>query len=173
MFEFWRLKLFKPVWLLYCKFKKTWSCWKTRRRQKRKDKVYWQCVKFHASSFSHSYQYRYQIQCAQNSFSRDIMRIIIRAMCQKRSELNEQILYCRSELSKICSVVLVPSIRAKIQVPILNFLTIFTKLRPKNSDNLSVLKLLATHRLKTSKLLLPFQKIYFFPIQKKKFPVRA
>ena len=94
-------------------------------------------------------------------------------MCQKRSELNEQILYYRSELSKICSVVLVPSIRAKIQVPILIFLTIFTKLRPKNSDNLSVLKLLATHRLKTSKLLLPFQKIYFFPIQKKKFPVRA
>ena len=36
-------------------------------------------------------------------------------MCQKRSELNEQILYCRSELSKICSVVLVQSIRAKIQ----------------------------------------------------------
>ena len=36
-------------------------------------------------------------------------------MCQRRSELNEQILYCRSELSKICSVVLVPSIRAKIQ----------------------------------------------------------
>ena len=97
-----------------CKFKKTWSCWKIRRRQKRKDKVYWQCVKFHAS-FSHSYQYRYQIQCAQNSFSRNIMRITIRAMCQKRSELNEQILYCRSELSKICSVVLVPSIRAKIQ----------------------------------------------------------
>ena len=36
-------------------------------------------------------------------------------MCQKRNELNEQILYCRSELSKICSVVLVQSIRAKIQ----------------------------------------------------------
>ena len=115
MFEFWRLKLFKPVWLLYCKFKKTWSCWKTRRRQKRKDKVYWQCVKFHASSFSHSYQYRYQIQCAQNSFSRNIMRITIRAMCQKPNKLNEQILYCCSELSKICSVVLVQSIRAKIQ----------------------------------------------------------
>ena len=71
-------------------------------------------MKFRAS-FSHSYQYRYHIQYAQNSFSRDIMRITIRAMCQKRSELNEQILYCRSELSKICSVVLVPSIRAKIQ----------------------------------------------------------
>ena len=36
-------------------------------------------------------------------------------MCQKPNELNEQILYYRSELSKICSVVLVPSIRAKIQ----------------------------------------------------------
>ena len=36
-------------------------------------------------------------------------------MCQKRNELNEQILHCRSELSKICSVVLVQSIRAKIQ----------------------------------------------------------
>ena len=44
---------------------------------------------------------------------------------------------------------------------------------PKNSANLSILKLLATHRLKTSKLLLPFQKIYFFPIKNKKFPVRA
>ena len=115
MFEFWRLKLCKLVWLLYCTFKKTWSCWKTRRRQKRKDKVYWQCVKFHASSFSHSYQYRYHIQCAQNSFSRNIMRITIRAMGKKPNELNEQILYCRSELSKICSVVLVQSIRAKIQ----------------------------------------------------------
>ena len=115
------------------------------------------------------------ISCAQNSFSRNIMRITIRAMCQKRSELNEQILYCRSELSKICSVVLVPSIRAKIQDANseLLILTICTKLRPKNSDNLSVLKLLATRRLKTSKLLLPFQKIYFFPIKKKKFPVRA
>ena len=38
---------------------------------------------------------------------------------------------------------------------------------PKNSANLSILKLLATHRLKTSKLLLPFQKIYYIPIQKK------
>ena len=62
-----------------------------------------------------SVKYRYHIQCAQNSFSRDIMRITIRAMCQKRNELNEQILHCRSELSKICSVVLVQSIRAKIQ----------------------------------------------------------
>ena len=35
---------------------------------------------FHASSFSRSNQYLYQIQCAQNSFSRNIMRITIRHM---------------------------------------------------------------------------------------------
>ena len=35
---------------------------------------------FHASSFTN--QYHNQIQCAQNSFSRNIMRITIRAMCQ-------------------------------------------------------------------------------------------
>ena len=70
---------------------------------------------FHASSFSRSNQYLYQIQCAQNSFSRNIMRITIRAMCLKRDDLDKQILQCRSELSKICPVVLVNSIRAKIQ----------------------------------------------------------
>ena len=36
-------------------------------------------------------------------------------MCHKRNKLIEQILYCRSELSKICPAVLVQSIRAKIQ----------------------------------------------------------
>ena len=75
---------------------------------------------FHTSSFSHSNQYRHQnhqipIQRAQTSFSRNIMRIIIRGMCQKRNKLTEQILHCRSELSKICPAVLVQSIRAKIQ----------------------------------------------------------
>ena len=70
---------------------------------------------FHASSFSRSNQYLYQIQSAQNSFSRNIMRITIRAMCLKRDDLDKQILQCRSELSKICPVVLVNSIRAKIQ----------------------------------------------------------
>ena len=55
---------------------------------------------FHASSLSHSNQYLRQIQCAQNSFSRKIMRITIRAMCQKRDGLDKQILQCRSELSK-------------------------------------------------------------------------
>ena len=43
------------------------------------------------------------------------MRITIRGMCQKRNKLTEQILHCRSELSKICPAVLVQSIRAKIQ----------------------------------------------------------
>ena len=71
---------------------------------------------FHASSFPRrSNQYLYQIQCAQNSFSRNIMRITIRAMCRKRDDLDKQILQCRSELSKICPVVLLNSIRAKIQ----------------------------------------------------------
>ena len=36
-------------------------------------------------------------------------------MCQKRNKLSEQILHCRSKLSKICPAVLVQSIRAKIQ----------------------------------------------------------
>ena len=57
---------------------------------------------FHASSLSHCNRYLRQIQCTQNSFSRNIMRITIRAMCQKRDDLSKQILQCRSELSKIC-----------------------------------------------------------------------
>ena len=36
-------------------------------------------------------------------------------MCQKRDDLNKQILHCRSELSKICPAILVQSIRTKIQ----------------------------------------------------------
>ena len=43
------------------------------------------------------------------------MRITIRAMCQKRDDLDKQILQCRSELSKICPAILVQSIRTKIQ----------------------------------------------------------
>ena len=70
---------------------------------------------FHASSFSRSNQYLYQIQCTQNSFSRNIMRITIRAMCLKRDNLDKQILQSHSKLSKICPVVLVNSIRTKIQ----------------------------------------------------------
>ena len=36
-------------------------------------------------------------------------------MCQKRDDLNRQILQCRSKLSKICPAILVQSIRIKIQ----------------------------------------------------------
>ena len=43
------------------------------------------------------------------------MRITIRAMCQKRDDLDKQILHYRSELCKACSAILVQSIRAKIQ----------------------------------------------------------
>ena len=43
------------------------------------------------------------------------MRITIRAMCQKRNVLDKQVLQCLSELSKICPVVLVQPIRAKIR----------------------------------------------------------
>ena len=43
------------------------------------------------------------------------MTITIRAMCQKRDDLNKQILQCHSELSKICPAILVHSIRTKIQ----------------------------------------------------------
>ena len=56
-----------------------------------------------------------QIQCAQNFFARNIMRITIRAMYQKRDDLDKQILHYRSELSKVCPAILVQSIRAKIQ----------------------------------------------------------
>jgi len=41
--------------------------------------------------------------------------ITIRAMCQKRDDLDTQILRYRSELSKVCPAILVQSIRAKIQ----------------------------------------------------------
>ena len=44
---------------------------------------------FHASTFSQSNQYLHQIRCAQNSFSRNIMRITIRAMCQKLNVLDK------------------------------------------------------------------------------------
>ena len=36
-------------------------------------------------------------------------------MCNKRDDLDKQILQCRNELSKICPSVLIHSIRAKIQ----------------------------------------------------------
>ena len=71
---------------------------------------------FHASTFSPSNkQYLHEIQYAENFFSRNIMRITIKAMCNKRDDLDKQIFQCRNELSKICPSVLVHSIRAKIQ----------------------------------------------------------
>ena len=63
-------------------------------------------------SFSHSNQYRRQIQCAQNSFSRNIMRITIRAVSKR---LRTQWINSTLPLSKISPAVLVQSIRAKIQ----------------------------------------------------------
>ena len=71
---------------------------------------------FHASSLSHSNQYLRQIHSAQNSFSRNIMRITIRAMCRKRNDLDKQILQCRSELSKICPAILVGPVQSIIRV---------------------------------------------------------
>jgi len=43
------------------------------------------------------------------------MRITIRGMCQKRDDLDEQILHYRSELCKTCPAILVQSTRAEIQ----------------------------------------------------------
>ena len=57
----------------------------------------------------------HEIQRTQNTFSHNIMRSTIRAMCSKRNELNKQIIECRSQLSNICPSVLLRSIRIKIQ----------------------------------------------------------
>ena len=58
---------------------------------------------FHASIFSNvsnfNLKYLHEIQRTQNTFSRNIMRSTIRAMCSKRNELNKQIIECRSQLS--------------------------------------------------------------------------
>ena len=54
-------------------------------------------------------------------------------------------------------------------MPILNFLTICTKLRLKTTTNLSVGKLL----VKGSKPELPLQKNFHFPIQKNQLSIRA
>ena len=69
---------------------------------------------FHASEFSHSGQkYLSEILCAQNAFPRRVMRITIRAMCQKRDDLDQRIIECRSQLHQNCPAVLVESIRDK------------------------------------------------------------
>ena len=77
---------------------------------------------------------------------------------EKRNELNEQILHCRSELSKICPAVLVQSIYAKIQDANSKLFNHLQQMKAQKVTNLSVLKLFATHRLKSAKLQLPFQK---------------
>ena len=68
-------------------------------------------------------------------FSRNITRITIRAMCQKRDDLDKQILHYRSELCKDCPAILVQSIRAKIQEVNSKLFTIYSKLRTKNYNN--------------------------------------
>ena len=74
---------------------------------------------FHASIFSNvsnfNLKYLHEIQGTQNTFSHNIMRSTIRAMCSKRNELNKQIIECRSQLSNVCPSVLLRSIHAKIQ----------------------------------------------------------
>ena len=67
---------------------------------------------FHASEFSHSSQ---KYLCAQNAFSRRVMRITIRAMCPKSDDLDQRVIECRSQLYQNCPAVLVQSIRDKIQ----------------------------------------------------------
>ena len=71
---------------------------------------------FHASIFSNfNLKYLHEIQRTQNTFSHNIMRSTIRAMCSKRNELNKQIIECRSQLSNVCPSVLLRSIHTKIQ----------------------------------------------------------
>ena len=53
--------------------------------------------------------------CAQNAFSRRVMRITIRAMCQKRDDLDQRIIEYRSQLYQNYPAVLVQSIRDKTQ----------------------------------------------------------
>ena len=74
---------------------------------------------FHASIFSNvsnfNLKYLRQIQRTQNTFSHNIMRSTIRAMCSKCYKLNKQVIECRSQLSNVCPSVLLWSIHAKIQ----------------------------------------------------------
>ena len=79
-------------------------------------------------------------------------------MCQKRNELNQQILYCRSELSKIFSAVLLQSISAKIQDAVSKLFDNLLQIKAQKLDQPLVLKLLATNRLKTFTIFL-FRKI--------------
>ena len=76
-------------------------------------------LNFHAAIFSNvsnfNLKYHHEIQRTQSTFSHNIMRSTIRAMCSKRNELNKQIIVCRSQLSNVCPSVLLQSIHTKIQ----------------------------------------------------------
>ena len=74
---------------------------------------------FHASIFSNvsnfNLKYLHEIQRTQNTFSHNIMRSTIRAMCSKRNKLNKQIIECRSQLSNVWPSDLLRSLYTKIQ----------------------------------------------------------
>ena len=99
------------------------------------------------------------------------MRITIRAMCQKRDDLDKQILHYRSELSKICSAILVQSIRAKIQEVNSRLFNHLHQIKaqklqqlidPQITSDLS----LDHESLNTVVTILLFQKIFRFPTQR-------
>ena len=64
-------------------------------------------------------------------------------MCQKRNEINQQILHCRSKLSKIFPAVLLQSICAKIQDAYSKLFNNFLQIKAQKLDQLSVLRLVA------------------------------
>ena len=74
---------------------------------------------FHVSIFSNvskfNLKYLHEIQRTQNTFSHNIMRSTIIAMCSKRNELNKQVIECRSQLSNVWSSDLLRSLYTKIQ----------------------------------------------------------
>ena len=56
-------------------------------------------------------------------------------MRQKRNEINQQILHCRSKLSKIFPAVLLQSIRAKIQDAYSKLFNNVLQIKAQNSTN--------------------------------------
>ena len=73
-------------------------------------------VKFNSSNFGVNVdKYRADISSASNSFSRSVMRSTIRTMCAKRQALTLDITQCITDLSNVCPLVLVTSIRSKIR----------------------------------------------------------
>ena len=65
--------------------------------------------------FNFNLKYLHEIQRTQNTFSHNIMRSTIRAMCSKGYELNKQIIEFRSQLSNVCPPVLLRSLHTKFQ----------------------------------------------------------